>query len=78
MAAPRQFQPVEVANASGARSSYWWQLGDQGWRGSVFRPDGGELTVEETSSGWKVIDVSTQASTSGRDLLQLLKKAVAR
>ena len=70
------FRPTEAAHAAGGCGSSFRKLGDGPWIGTVFTADGGELTVEELASGWKVTD-ETGKSWSGRQLEQLLKRVLA-
>jgi hypothetical protein len=69
-------QPAEVAHRAGGCGSSFRKLGDGPWIGTVFTTDGGELTVEEMASGWKVTDETGKVS-SGRQLEQLLKRVLA-
>ncbi len=73
--APPPFRPTEAAHAAGGCGSSFRKLGDGPWIGTVFTADGGELTVEELASGWKVTD-ETGKSWSGRQLEQLLKRVL--
>ena len=66
----------EAAHAAGGCGSSFRKLGDGPWIGTVFTADGGELTVEELASGWKVTD-ETGKSWTGRQLEQLLKRVLA-
>ena len=69
------FRPTEAAHAAGGCGSSFRKLGDGPWIGTVFTADGGELTVEELASGWKVTD-ETDKVYSGRQLEQLLKRVL--
>jgi hypothetical protein len=69
------FRPTEAAHAAGGCGSSFRKLGDGPWIGTVFTADGGELTVEELASGWKVTD-ETNKVYSGRQLEQLLKRVL--
>ena len=73
--APPPFRPTEAAHAAGGCGSSFRKLGDGPWIGTVFTAGGGELTVEELASGWKVSD-ETGKSWSGRQLEQLLTRVL--
>ncbi len=81
MKLPIGFDPMAAARAAGARRQSWLKVGDGMWTGDIWRSGNGsgngngdpDLVVEELATSWKVTDVYAGTSSSGRDLVKLLK-----
>jgi hypothetical protein len=70
---PRNFSPIKVVQKVHRGNASFRKPPGAGWTGTVVRPGGGELLVEELATSWKVTDVYADSELEGTDLEQLLK-----